>query len=427
MSTLSTPPGPEYDRFARAMIAGGVLTDPWFDGEPRFDPNPEVIAPGLHRALMQAGEQVALVYDELGRIVADDEALLTDFFALTPFQRALWLASAPLWHGIARADVFMTDEGLAIAELNCDTPTGEAEAVELSRLVGPLHPTLVDPNAGLQARFVAMIEAYHRQWMRGSGPRTVGIVYPTEFTEDLCVIKLYQRALAAAGWSVVLGSPFNLGQDAEGRVTLFDVPVSVLLRHYKTDWWTERSSAWDDDAIPDHEPLRGPLSLLLDAVERRAAVVVNPFGAVLPQNKRAMAFMWEHIHRFSPQAQAAIERLVPYTSRLEALLPEMLLAAREDWVLKSDYGAEGEEVILGREVSDEIWAASLQHARRGRWVAQRYFRAQTRADGTVANYGVFVIAGEAAGLYLRTHRGKTDASALSVPVFVSPAAAPASP
>lgn len=411
-----------YDRFARALIAGGIVTDPWVDGAPRFDPQPERITPAFHAALMRAGEQLTAVYDELCRIVADDEPLLTDFFGLTPYQRALWLASAPLWHGIARADVFLTDEGLAVAELNCDTPTGEAEALELARLVAPQHPGLVDPNAGLAAKFVAMVETYADRWLRGPGPRTVGIVYPTEFTEDLCVIKLFQRMLEDAGHAVVLGSPFNLGQAEDGRVTLFDVPVAVVLRHYKTDWWTERSSAWDDDAISDHEPLRGPLAALLDAVERRALVVVNPFGAVLPQNKRAMAFMWEHIHRFSPQSQQVIERLVPYTARLEALVPEMLLAARADWVLKSDYGAEGEEVILGRDVSDEVWAASLKHARRGRWVAQRYFHAQLRAGGEVANYGVYVIAGEAAGLYLRTHVGKTDASARSVPVLVDPSA-----
>ena len=413
---------PDYERFARAMIAGGILSDPWYDGAPRFTAEPERLDPALLRDLYRVGEQIAAVYDEVCRIVADDEPLLADFFALTPIQRALWLTSAPLWHGIARADVFVTDDGFAVAELNCDTPTGEAEAVELARLVHPHHADLIDPNAALQARFTAMVDAYARRWLQGDAPRSAGIVYPTEFTEDLCVVKLYQRWLAAAGYSVVLGSPYNLGQTADGQATLFDVPVSVIVRHYKTDWWTERASAWDDDTILDHEPLRGPLAVLLDAVDRRRTVVVNPFGAVLPQNKRAMAFMWEHIHRFSPQSQRTIERLIPYTARLEALHPEMLLAARADWVLKSDYGAEGDEVILGRDVTDEIWAASLAHARRGRWIAQRYFHARARPGGDVANYGVFVIAGEAAGLYLRTHRGKTDETARSVPVLAAPSA-----
>lgn len=409
----------DYASFARAMVAGGILTDPWYDGAPRFTATPELVEPALLRGLYRAGEQIAAVYDELGRIVRDDESLLADFFALTPIQRALWQASAPLWHGIARADVFLTSEGFAVAELNCDTPTGEAEVVELARLVHPHHPQLRDPNADLQKKFTAMVEAYASQWLQGPAPRSAGIVYPTEFTEDLCVVKLYQRWLTAAGYSVVLGSPYNLGQAADGRATLFDVPVSVVVRHYKTDWWTERSSAWDDDTILDHEPLRGPLSVLLGAVDRRRTVVVNPFGAVLPQNKRSMAFMWEHIHRFSPQSQQIIEHLVPFTSRLESLHPEMLLAARADWVLKSDYGAEGDEVILGRDVTYDVWAASLRHARRGRWIAQRYFEARLRPGGDVANYGVFVVAGEAAGLYLRTHRGKTDETACSVPVLTS--------
>ena len=41
----------------------------------------------------------------------------------------MWTASQPHWHGISRADVFLTDGGLAFTEINCDTPTGEAEAV----------------------------------------------------------------------------------------------------------------------------------------------------------------------------------------------------------------------------------------------------------------------------------------------------------
>ena len=60
----------------------------------------------------------------------------------------------------------------------------------------------------------------------------------------------------------------------------------------------------------------------------------------------------------------------------------------------------------GAMTGEESWALLPRHI--GQW--------------RVANYGVFVIAGEAAGLYLRTHRGKTDASACSVPVFVEPSA-----
>ena len=61
--------------------------------------------------------------------------------------------------GIARADVFLTEQGPVLCELNCDTPSGEAEAVLLNRTVAPAFPDLCDPNCELGNRFCAMIAA----------------------------------------------------------------------------------------------------------------------------------------------------------------------------------------------------------------------------------------------------------------------------
>ena len=408
-----------YDRFAARLTAGAVVSDPWLDGAPRFRVDPLVLPAARWRALARAGEELAALYDEVCAIVGDDPALLEDFFGLSPVQRALWLTSQPLWHGIARADVFVTAEGLAVTELNSDTPTGEPEAVELGRLAREDHPDLVDPNASLRERFVTMAEALTRALVDGPFPRVAGIVYPTEFTEDLSLVRLYRKWLAAAGWEVVLGSPFNLGRDDEGRATLFDRPVALLVRHYKTDWWTERGSVWRDETIPDAAPLTEALAAALGASVDRKTAVLNPFGAVLPQNKRAMAFMWEHVHRFSPAAQSVIARIVPFTSRLESLHPEQVRVQREQWVLKSDYGAEGDEVVVGRAVTQAEWERCLALARPGRWIAQRYFEAELGAGGETINYGVFVVAGEAVGLYVRAQPGATDVHALSVPVLVA--------
>jgi glutathionylspermidine synthase len=406
-----------YDGFAAEIVASGLITDPWASGAPRFREAPVLVTAAEQRAMYRAAEEVAAVYDELCRLVADEPSLLDDFFGLTPFQKAMWLSSEPLWHGIARADLFITAEGLAIAELNCDTPTGEAEAVVLSALAAARHPGANDPNRELGDRFAAMVEALASGLVEGGAERRVGFVYPTEFTEDLAVVRLYRRWLEERGYTVVLGSPYNLGHEG-GRLNLFELPFSILLRHYKTDWWGERSSVWTDEQIPDAEPLAGPLGAVLSAFADGHLAIVNPLGAVLPQNKRAMAFMWEQLHRFSPGAQGAIERYVPVTSRLETMHREQLLAQREEWVLKSDYGAEGEEVILGRATTDDVWRASLAKAREGRWIAQRYFAAVEDERGRSVNYGIYLVAGEAAGIYARVQAGATDGSALSAPALV---------
>jgi hypothetical protein len=125
---------------------------------------------------------------------------------------------------------------------------------------------------------------------------------------------------------------------------------------------------------------------------------------------------------FSPRSRAAITRYLPETVRLEAVAPARLRAERAAWVLKSDYGCEGDEVVIGAETPPDVWEASLEAAVPGRWVAQRHFRALRGPDGVAANHGVYLVAGEASGLYTRLAVGGTDRHALSAPVLVRPEA-----
>jgi len=412
----------EYAGFAQRLTASGLVTDPWFDGRPRFEASPVRLAPGDWDVMSRAAESVAAVLDELAGIVRAEPALLDDFFALTPVQKLMWHASAPLWHGIARADVFLRDgDWPAVCEINCDTPSGVAEAVSLGALATP--PGLVDPNRDLGARFAALVACFAQRVRAGAPGRraTVGIIYPTELSEDLGLITLYQSWCEAQGWDVVLGSPYNLQPRADGGVALFGRRCDVVLRHYKTDWWGERLPVRDDEApFPDPEPLSDALAALLAAELAGKVAVINPFGAVLPQNKRAFAFCWEAIDRFSPAAQEVIRAAIPFSRRLETADREALLRDRDAWVLKSDYGCEGDEVLVGRETPPDLWADWLAHALPHRWIAQRHFDSRRDPGGRVANHGVFLIAGRAAGVYTRLSARATDVSALSAPTVIAP-------
>jgi hypothetical protein len=247
----------------------------------------------------------------------------------------------------------------------------------------------------------------------------VGLVYPTELSEDLSLLSLYRRWLERRGWRVVLGSPFNLRPTGDGGAALFGVPCDVLFRHYKTDWWGERLPVWrDEGAYSDPEPLAEPLAAVLGAMLRRRVGVVNPFGAVLAQNKRTFAFMWEEIDRFPNWAKHIIRRFVPRSLRMEVLATETLLAERMRWVLKSDYGCEGDEVVVGAEVDEMPWSAAVHQALPGRWIAQERFCPCRDDDGAAVNYGVYLIGGRATGLFCRIQAAATDRRAVSAPILV---------
>jgi hypothetical protein len=196
-----------------------------------------------------------------------------------------------------------------------------------------------------------MLATYAARLLGRDAMPTVAIVYPTELTEDLGLVVLYRRWLEARGAQVVLGSPFNLRVAPDGRAAVMDTPCDLIVRHYKTDWWGERQPVWAHETpLPDPEPLLGPLGVIAQATLAGRIAVVNPFGAVLPQNKRAFAFLWEERGRFGANGQRAIARYLPYTLRLEAADRDALAREQQAWVLKSDYGCEGDEVIVGAEV-----------------------------------------------------------------------------
>ena len=410
-----------YESFAARLTGTGMISDPWFEGAPRFRPEPVVLAADEQRVLYRAAEEIAAAYNEICAACAADPSLVSGFLGLTPVQQALWCASAPHWHGIARADVFATSRGPVVCELNCDTPSGEPEAVLLNRAAA--RPGLADPNAALGERFCAMTSAFASGVQRpSSGPLSVGLIYPTEMPEDLSMVLLYRRWLEERGFRVTLGSPFNLRRFPARRAGLFDTPCDVFIRHYKTDWWTERVPVWSDEPeAPDPEPLSEQLAILLESVLEGTCAVVNPFGAVVPQNKRTMALLWERSDLLSEPSRAAIRRYLPPTFRLESLDVARLVAERDEWVLKSDYGCEGDEVVIGRDADPETWSDALEKAVPGRWIAQRYFTALPDATGAVANHGVYVVGGEASGLYVRLSAGGTDRHAVSAPVFVEAA------
>jgi hypothetical protein len=406
-----------YRDFATELMAEGILSDPWVDGAPRFRMTPVVLDRATQAALYSAAEGVAAVHADAALMCARDPALRARFFDLPPTYELMWQMSAPAWHGIARADVFLTANGPQVCELNSDTPSGEPEAVALNRVVdGAGAVAFDDPNCRLADRVFALIEAMAPV----ARPLTVGIVYPTELTDDLSVIELYARWFEARGARVVLGSPFNLRSDQQGGVSMFGVTCPIIWRHYKTDWWGERRTVWrSEEGYPDAEPLHGPLALLAGAVARGRCAVVNPFGAVLTQNKRIMALLWEEIERFSPWARATIRRYLPQTLRLETMPIGRLRDERTRWVLKSDYGCEGEEVVMGAETDPDEWARVLDDVVPTRWIAQRRFVPRADRAGQVANYGVYLVGGRGAGLFTRLQAGCTDRTALCAPTMVS--------
>jgi glutathionylspermidine synthase len=416
------------------LYATGIISDPWLGGKERFRAQPALLSQSQAEQLRVVAERVGAIYHELSEIVLRRPELLDRFFHLTPWQKAMWLASEGRWHGIARVDLFLCSDGrIRACEMNSDTPSGEAEAVLLNQLLHPYSPNTIDPNEGFDERFWRLLVASYQARLIAveasapsvapSVPQSVAIVYPTDLPEDLSMIAIYKQWLEDRGCRVTLGSPFNLGVDKQGRVTVLGEPVDLIVRHYKTDWWSERETIWTNQApFADPDPLTREMALLLEAESEGRVAVVNPFGAVITQNKFAMALMWERQELFSDEARSWIAEYIPETRRLTAMKPEEL--KRDEWVLKSDYGCEGDSVLCGPFVKPQDWQLALATVIPEHWIAQRFFEVAPIADspnGEVAlpNYGVYLMGGRAAGFYTRLSQKATNYTSVTAPTFIS--------
>lgn len=413
---------PTYGEFARLLYATCVISDPWLNGKERFRLQGVVLDGPQAEELFTAAERVGYLYHEVAQVVGERPELLEEFFGLTPFQKAMWLASEGRWHGIARVDLFAcTDGRVRSCEMNSDTPSGEAEAVLLNQMLHPYHPQTTDPNAAFEERFWRMLVASHRARAgdEQAVPRVTAVIYPTDLPEDLSMIAIYRRWLEARGCRVILGSPFNLGLDMDGAVTALGEKVDLIIRHYKTDWWGEREVIYENQPpYLDAEPLERELLLLLEAEHEGRVTVVNPFGSVVTQNKLAMALMWERQELFSSQAQEWIQEHIPETRRLTTVDADAL--RREEWVLKSNYGCEGDSVLCGPFVKPRDWRVALKTAIPRHWAVQRFFEVAPLDDGTLPNYGVYLLGGKASAFYTRLSAKSTDYTAVTAPTFVRP-------
>ncbi len=378
-----------------------LVCDPFVYGRPRFVAEPLVFSKEFLDDIYEATRRIGALYDELAQVVWGSPEVLDSFYAVTPFQRAMWLGSAGLWHGFARLDVFQTDGGFVMCEINADTPSGQSDIEACSRVLGSRVSDYDDPNTEYGTMLCDLIERWYAVQVEDRQPRRVGLVYPTDLPEDMALVQLYSEWFRERGWDVVFGSPYNIEQRPDGGVSLMGAPIDVVMRHYKTDWWGERvQGRTDEEPYLDPDPLEETL-WLMNAERAGRLLVVNPFGSMLAQDKRSMAFFWEEMQRFSEESQATIRELVPETQLLRTIGEERALAEREEWVLKSDFGCEGEEVVIGSLVTDDVWATEIQGAIGDRWVLQRRFDPIDVHGRGLANYGVYIIGGEPAGLYVR--------------------------
>src|SRR5256712_12537925 len=138
----------DYAAFAARLTAGGVISDPWFEGQPRFQQFPLVLRAAEQAALYRTAEEMAAAWNELCLLCAADPGLVSGFLGLTAVQQALWRAAAPRWPPLARPRVFLTDNRAPLCRPGCGTTTPRTRGAQRPRPDPPVRTPASQPTCG---------------------------------------------------------------------------------------------------------------------------------------------------------------------------------------------------------------------------------------------------------------------------------------
>lgn len=301
---------------------------------------------------------------------------------------------------VMRFDFHPTAAGFALSEVNADVPGGFSEATEFTRLVAQHHPGLTTAGAPGPAWADAIA--------RSVGPGAAGaLLFAPGFVEDLQVVSYLAELLRARGLSASLAQPHMLGWDG-GVATFEGRALDFVVRFFQAEWLPElpRRVTWQPLVVGGRTP------------------VANPGVAVLLESKR-FPLVWDRLSTKLPTWRALLPetRPVPLFGRPDDA----------DWMLKSAYSNNGDDVLHRELTAPAEWARTTRWLpiTRGAWLLQRRFVStplSTPMGPMHACIGVYTVDGRAAGMYGRLSRGPiVDYRAMDAAVLIEPSSAAGDP
>jgi glutathionylspermidine synthase len=310
---------------------------------------------------------------------------------------------------LSRFDWARTSAGRwQLLEINSDTPAGLWEAGLAAGQIARLHERGAPPGVEFWPRLTAAWRTTVVASLRSDAsetPLAVGLVRAVAAPEDFDQLRAHERAARAAfpAARLVLGDIGELRVDDEGA-WLRSTRLDVLFRYYPLDWCV----------TPRWAPL-------LKLVAGRRLVMIPPASAVVSQSKAFLALLHELDRHgfFPPEDAAAVRAYVPPTS----LDPRPFRHA--DWVAKPFLEREGHGVRFAH----ELHPAERRHLEHAdvvfqQWLALASVRVPIataqgwRTEERFLVFGVFLAAGEIAGIYTRAGAPITGREAVFVPVLI---------
>ncbi|MBU1112064.1 MAG: hypothetical protein ABIG93_02595 [archaeon] len=274
---------------------------------------------------------------------------------------------------IARADIFLTNEGAKVVEVNCQTPGGNEDSFALEQLF-ERNFQLEEGEHSCGDRIQAALEVILNSYIEQS--RFKGI----EIKENPRIVLIEQRKdieILLGRFSVFLNRARELGFDCDlypaeeisftsSKMIAGGKPVDIAYVRIITD---SLDSAQDIGRFDFARRLNDSETAIVLPISAKKADSKKTL--VLFSDPRYKKLFPEYLHRDLD----LISGYIPKTLDLSrpdhySDLPRRLLSQKNQWVIKKANSATSEGVYLGSGVDKEHWRKIVEVAINGDWIAQ---------------------------------------------------------
>ena len=328
---------------------------------------PRLLAPEQYRFLQERTRVLLGAFDKIYRRAMQDAGFRQQF-ALFDWEEQLihvdpgFADASP----VSRLDAFFVNErgGLRFTEYNAETPAGATYNDSLSDATLGL-PIVRQFLQKFELRTLpskhnvlhALLDAY-RQFSGQSNVKPRIAILDWKEVPTYSEFVLSSDYFREQGIECVIADPRNV-EYRNGKLTSEGVEIDLIYKRVLINELIERGGL-------DHPVVR--------AVKDRAVCMVNPFRCKLLHKKLSLAVLSdEHNHElFGAGEVQCINQHIPFTRRVTEMTTQFhgegidllpfVSENKDRFVLKpnDEYGGKG--IVLGWEVSDDQWQASLRDA-----------------------------------------------------------------
>jgi len=354
--------------------------DVYVNGSLKIIPESIVLSPTEHDSIVQASESLSSILRAAELEIKKDTSLLARLGI--PKKVIPLLKEEPESNTqLARYDFFLTRSGKwQLSEFNDDVPGGFNDAIGIPELLKQAVPRYSNGALSFNRSFAdSFLSA-----LPATDP--VALMYATAYAEDLQHMLVLKMLLEKRGQECLMCSPTHL-RSKNDKALINGRSISSIVRFYPGEWFEKL------DNIKDWQKQIAGLKMY------------NPLTRLISQSKMIFSILKDS-SLLTESDRKSVAPFLPDTHFFDKKDQQQLQGEKDDWVLKEAFGRMGDNVCVGKLLSQQNWNKALKAATKKEWkfLIQKFFDVKPLRFACGDLYpaiGAYVINGRFAGYYSR--------------------------